>query len=118
MQHSVALRLVAVAEGPVDRAPPAGDVNGALKAGRPEAAGVIDGLIGAGPPAPDEGSPVRITGAGRKRCDTTAAETEAIAARVYAGIPSDELAAIGRGPALVTGWANREPTAEAATPGQ
>ncbi|MEU3143023.1 MULTISPECIES: hypothetical protein [unclassified Streptomyces] len=78
---------------------------------------MIDGLIGAEPPAPDEGSPVRITDAGRKRYDTTDAETKAIAARVYAGIPSDELVAVGRGPALLTGRVSREPTAEAATPG-
>ncbi|MFE9927020.1 MarR family transcriptional regulator [Streptomyces sp. NPDC005774] len=119
-QQSVTLRLAAVADGPVDRARLAGDVTGALKTGRPEVQGVVDGLITAGLPAPDEHEHalVRITDAGRKLHDTTSAETKAIAARIYAGITSDELAVTGRGLALVTERANREPAAAAATPDQ
>ncbi|MFF3933339.1 MarR family winged helix-turn-helix transcriptional regulator [Streptomyces hirsutus] len=117
-QQSVTLRLVAVAEGPVDRARLAGDVVGALKTGRPEADGVVDGLITAGLLAPDGHSLVRLTDAGRKLHDTTSAETKAIAARIYAGIPSDELVVAGRVLALVTERADRELAAAAATPGQ
>ncbi|MFI8306541.1 MarR family transcriptional regulator [Streptomyces sp. NPDC085927] len=117
-QQSVALRLVAVAEGPVDRARLAEDVVGALKTGRPEADGVVDGLIAAGLLAPDGPSPVRITDAGRKLHDATSAETKVIAARIYAGIPSDELAVTGRVLALVTERADRESAAAAATPDQ
>ncbi|WP_055693656.1 MarR family winged helix-turn-helix transcriptional regulator [Streptomyces prasinopilosus] len=117
-QQSVALRLVAVAGGPVDRVRLAGDVAGALKTGRPEADGVVGGLITAGLLAPDGPSPVRITDAGRALHETVSAETEVIAARIYAGIPSDELAAAGRVLALVTERADRELAAVAASPDQ
>ncbi|GAB2822403.1 hypothetical protein GCM10027073_61200 [Streptomyces chlorus] len=117
-QQSVTLRLVAVAEGPVDRARLAEDITGALKTGRPEADGVVDGLIAAGLLAPDGHSLVRITDAGRKLHAATSAETKAIAARIYAGIPSDELAVTGRVLALVTERANRELAAASAAPGQ
>ncbi|OBQ53084.1 hypothetical protein A4U61_02340 [Streptomyces sp. H-KF8] len=115
--QAVALRLAAVAEGPVDRARPTGDVVGALKIGRPEADGVVDELVTARLLA-DEPSLVRITDAGRKLHDTTSAETKAVSARIHAGIPSEELAVTGRVLALVTERADREPAAGAATPDQ
>lgn len=117
-QQSVTLRLVAVAEGPVGRARLTGDVVGALKIGRPEADGVVDQLVTAGLLTPDERSLVRITDAGRKLHATTSAETKVISARIYAGIPADELALAGRVLALVTERADRELAAATATPGQ
>ncbi|QEV09644.1 hypothetical protein [Streptomyces prasinus] len=116
--QSVTLRLAAVAEGPVDRARLTGDVIGALKIGHPEADGLVDDLFTAGLLALDEPSLVRITEAGRKLHDTTSAETRAVSARIYAGIPSDELAVAGRVLALVTERADRESAAGAATPDQ
>ncbi|MET8111840.1 MarR family winged helix-turn-helix transcriptional regulator [Streptomyces prasinus] len=115
--QAVALRLVAVAEGPVDRARLTGDVVGTLKIDCPESDGVVDELVTAGLLA-DEPSLVRITEAGRKLHDTTSAETRAVSARIYAGIPSDELAVTGRVLALVTERADRESAAGAATPDQ
>ncbi|WP_406723901.1 MarR family winged helix-turn-helix transcriptional regulator [Streptomyces sp. GD-15H] len=107
-QQSVTLRLVAVAEGPVDRVRLAGDVVGTLKIGLPDANGVVDEVITAGLLAPDDPSRVRITDAGRELHDRTSAETKVIAARIYAGIPADERAVTGRVLALVTERANRE----------
>ncbi|MGY0071413.1 hypothetical protein ACWZEH_32510 [Streptomyces sp. QTS137] len=79
---------------------------------------MVDGLTDAGLPAPDEAPLVRITDAGGQLHDTTSAETKAIAARIYAGIPSEELAATGRVLALVKERADREPAAGATTPGR
>ncbi|MFC5956768.1 MarR family transcriptional regulator [Streptomyces pratens] len=115
-QQSVALRLVAVADGPVDRARLVGDFTSSLKTGRPEAEGVVDGLITAGLLTPDEHGHalVRITDAGRKLHGTTSAESRVISARIYAGIPSYELAVTGRVLATVAERADRELAAAAA----
>jgi hypothetical protein len=109
-QQSVTLRLVALADGPVDRDRLAGEVNGSLKTGEAEAYRVLDELIGAGLVEADPARPsaVRITGAGRDVHASSSARTGQISARIYAGIPCEDLAAAGRVLAVVTERANAE----------
>ncbi|WP_328752320.1 MarR family transcriptional regulator [Streptomyces sp. NBC_00285] len=107
-QQSVTLRLVAVAEGPVERDGVAGAVVGALKIDATEAHSVLDGLIAAHLLAPEGPSLVRITDAGRELYARTSAETAPISARVYAGIPTEDLAVAGRVLSLITERADKE----------
>ncbi|MGI5380046.1 MarR family transcriptional regulator [Streptomyces sp. CA-251387] len=107
-QQSVTLRLVAVADEPVERERLVDGVVGALKIDAAEAHSVVDELIAAGLLAPEGPSRVRITAAGREQYDTTSAATAPITARIYAGIPTEELAAAGRVLTLITERANTE----------
>lgn len=107
-QQSVTLRLAAVADGPVERDDLVDGVVGALKINAAEAHSVVDELIAAELLSPQEPSQVRITDAGRERYDTTSAETAPISARIYAGIPTEDLATAGRVLALITERGNAE----------
>ncbi|MFF7171069.1 MarR family winged helix-turn-helix transcriptional regulator [Streptomyces pseudovenezuelae] len=107
-QQSVTLRLAAVAEGPVERARIAEDVVGALKIDPSQAHAVVDELISTGLVAPQGASQVRITDAGRELFETTSAETAPISARVYAGIPTEDLEVAGRVLSLITEQADAE----------
>ncbi|WP_329295587.1 MarR family winged helix-turn-helix transcriptional regulator [Streptomyces pseudovenezuelae] len=107
-QQSVTLRLAAVAEGPVERARIVEDVVGALKIDPPQAHSVVDELISTGLVAPQWASQVRITDAGRELFETTSAETAPISARVYAGIPTEDLEVAGRVLTLITERADAE----------
>ncbi|MFF7639796.1 MarR family winged helix-turn-helix transcriptional regulator [Streptomyces canus] len=111
-QQSVTLRLAAVAEGPVERDRIVEDVVGALKIDRAEAHSVVDELVSKGlvtSQGPSRGpSQVRITDAGRELFETTSAETAPISARVYAGIPAEDLAVAGRVLSLITERADAE----------
>ncbi|CAL9355251.1 hypothetical protein SUDANB105_00552 [Streptomyces sp. enrichment culture] len=106
-QESVTLRAVAVADGPVDRETVVGYVTGSLKADPADAERTLDGLAGK-ELVESEGSAVRVTEAGRALYTTVSAETGEISARVYAGIPTEDLAAAGRVLSLVTERANAE----------
>jgi DNA-binding MarR family transcriptional regulator len=107
-QQSVTLRLAAVADGPVERDHIVDGVVGALKIDPAEAHSVVDGLLAADLLAPQESSQVRITDAGRELYSSTSAETAPISARIYAGIPPEELAAAGRVLTLITERADAE----------
>ncbi|MET7686924.1 MarR family winged helix-turn-helix transcriptional regulator [Streptomyces sp. NPDC005483] len=107
-QQSVTLRLAAVAEGPVERDRIVGDLVGALKIDEKEAHSVVDELISAGLLTRHESSQVRITAAGRALFETTSAETAPLTARVYAGIPAEDLAVAGRVLSLITERADDE----------
>ncbi|MCI3242119.1 MULTISPECIES: MarR family transcriptional regulator [Streptomyces] len=107
-QQSVTLRLAAVAEGPVGRAAITDGIVGSLKIDTAEADSVVDELIAAGLLAPEGTSQVRITDAGRELYETTSAETAPISARIYAGIPKEDLAVAGRVLTLITERANAE----------
>jgi DNA-binding MarR family transcriptional regulator len=107
-QQSVTLRLAAVAEGPVERERVVEDVVGSLKVDAAQAHSVVDELISAGLLAPYESSRVRITDAGRELFGTTSAETAPLTARVYAGIPAEDLAVAGRVLGLITERADAE----------
>ncbi|MEV6170672.1 MarR family transcriptional regulator [Streptomyces sp. NPDC051954] len=107
-QQSVTLRLAAVADGSVERDHIVDGVVGALKIDPAEAHSVVDGLLAADLLAPQEPSQVRITDAGRELYSRTSAETAPISARIYAGIPPEELAAAGRVLTLITERADAE----------
>ncbi|MFC8242777.1 MarR family transcriptional regulator [Streptomyces chartreusis] len=114
-QQSVTLRLVAVAEGPVERDTLVDGVVGALKIDAAEADSVVDELIAAGLLAAQEPSAVRITDAGRERWASTSAATAPITARIYDGIPKEDLAVAGRVLTLITERADAELAAMSAT---
>jgi hypothetical protein len=107
-QQSVTLRLVNVADGPVERDHLVDGVVGALKIDATEAHSVVAELIAAQLLAPQEPSRVRITDAGRELYERTSAGTAPISARVYADIPTEDLAAAGRVLTLITERANAE----------
>ncbi|MFJ8533852.1 MarR family transcriptional regulator [Streptomyces sp. NPDC093591] len=107
-QQSVTLRLAAVADGPVDRDHVIDGVVGALKIDAAQAQSVVDELIAAELLAPQGPSQVRITDAGRELYDRTSAATAPITARIYAGIPAEDLAVAGRVLTLITERANAE----------
>ncbi|MFF6982979.1 MarR family transcriptional regulator [Streptomyces sp. NPDC008343] len=107
-QQSVTLRLVNVADGPVERDHLVDGVVGALKIDAAEAHSVVDELIAAQLLAPQEPYRVRITDAGRELHERTSAETAPLSARVYADIPTEDLAAAGRVLTLITERANAE----------
>ncbi|MFD5854764.1 MarR family transcriptional regulator [Streptomyces chartreusis] len=114
-QQSVTLRLVAVAEGPVERDTLVDGVVGALKIDAAAAHSVADELIAAGLLAAEEPSAVRITDAGRERWASTSAATAPITARIYDGIPKEDLAVAGRVLTLITERADAEFAAMTAT---
>ncbi len=107
-QQSVTLRLVAVADEPVEREQLVGGVVGALKIDAVDAHRVVDELITTGALAAQGPSLVRITDAGRELYERTSAETAPITARVYAGIPAEDLAVAGRVLSLITERADAE----------
>ncbi|MEV5320550.1 MarR family winged helix-turn-helix transcriptional regulator [Streptomyces sp. NPDC052687] len=106
-QESVALRVVAVAGAPVDRDALVGEVVDALKADPADAHRTVTGLADKGLVAA-EGADVRMTDAGRELYAALSAETQEISARIYAGIPEEDLAVAGRVLTLVTERENAE----------
>jgi DNA-binding MarR family transcriptional regulator len=110
-QQSVTLRLASVADGPLERERLIDDVVAGLKITAAEARDTIEELIDARLLAPEFPSRVRITDMGRELYRTSSAETGAVAARIYAGIPAEDRAVAGRILTLVTERANAELTA-------
>ncbi|MFH9589593.1 MarR family transcriptional regulator [Streptomyces luteogriseus] len=110
-QQSVTLRLAAVADGPVGREQLVDGVTGALKSDTAEAHRVLDELIAAQLLTPDGSSDVRITNAGRALYATTSGETAPVTARIYDGIPAEDLVVTGRVLSLITERAGAELTA-------
>ncbi|MFC8513518.1 MarR family transcriptional regulator [Streptomyces sp. NPDC057257] len=106
-QQQITLRLVVVAEGPVERAELVAQVVGSLKVATAEAEQVVEELTAKGLLAA-EASRVLVTEAGREFYDTVSAESSKISARVWGDIPEDDLVAAGRVLALVTERANAE----------
>lgn len=106
-QESVALRVVAVAEAPVRRDALAGEVVDALKVDPADAHRTVAELAAKGLVESD-GTDVRITDAGRELYAAVSAETQEISARIYGGIPEEDLATAGRVLTLVTERENSE----------
>ncbi|MEV0479454.1 MarR family transcriptional regulator [Streptomyces sp. NPDC050508] len=106
-QQQIVLRPVALAVGPVDRDRLAADTVAALKTGEDSVRNTIDELIAAGLVATDA-SEVRITDAGRALYERIVKETNAASARIWGGIPDEDLLATGRVLTLVTERANAE----------
>ncbi|MER6348681.1 MarR family winged helix-turn-helix transcriptional regulator [Streptomyces sp. NPDC001595] len=106
-QQSVTLRPVAVAGTPVERAALVGEVVASLKADPAVVERTVDELAGKGLIEP-EGSAVCVTDAGRALFTAVSAETGEVSARIYAGIPEEDLIATGRVLHLVTERADAE----------
>ncbi|WP_445269693.1 MarR family transcriptional regulator [Streptomyces sp. DSM 41634] len=108
--QSVTLRTVASAGESIGRDELVGDVCGFLKTDASVVRAVIEELT-AGKlleEDPAQVSRVRLTDAGRELYESIAAEGAEIAARLYAGIPAEDLAIAGRVLTLVTDRANAE----------
>jgi DNA-binding MarR family transcriptional regulator len=112
-QQSVTLRLAALADGPVGREQIVDGVTDALKIDTAEVHRVLDELIAAQLLTPDGSSDVRITDAGRELYATTSGETAPVTARIYDGIPPEDLAVTRRVLSLITERAGAELTAPA-----
>lgn len=110
--QNVTLRLVAIAAEPVGRDELVGEVTGALKTDDSFVHGVIAELLSAKLLEADPADPSRLrpTDTGRDLHERVAAESGAIAARLYAGIPAADLAVAGRVLTLITDRANTELT--------
>ncbi|MEV3990559.1 MarR family transcriptional regulator [Streptomyces sp. NPDC049837] len=108
--QSVTLRAVVVAGGSIGRDELIGDVRGSLKTDASVVRGVIEELTAARllEEVPAEAPRLRLTDAGRELHEATTAETADISARLYAGIPAEDLAVAGRVLTLVTERANAE----------
>ncbi|RPF25338.1 winged helix DNA-binding protein [Streptomyces sp. Ag109_G2-6] len=110
--QSVTLRTVAVAGGTLSRQALLTEVTDALKTPAPQIAEVIDELKTAGllqdHSHHDSPPTLTLTPTGHALYEATAAETSEIAARLYAGIPPEDLAVAGRVLTLITERANTE----------
>ncbi|MEV6118025.1 MarR family winged helix-turn-helix transcriptional regulator [Streptomyces sp. NPDC052109] len=106
--QNVTLRLVAVADGPLDRAALVDSVTDAVKVDTADAHRTVEELVSAGLLVTAEASRVGITEAGRELYARTSAETAPVSARVYAGISEEDRAVTGRVLALITERANAE----------
>ncbi|MFH8449581.1 MarR family transcriptional regulator [Streptomyces fungicidicus] len=108
--QNVTLRAVVAAGGSLGRDELVADVTGSLKTDASAVRGVMEELTAArlleGDPA--RPSRIRVTDAGRELYERAAAETAAISARLYAGVPAGDLAVAGRVLALITERANAE----------
>ncbi|MGW2516865.1 MarR family winged helix-turn-helix transcriptional regulator [Streptomyces sp. NPDC001617] len=111
--QNITLRLVAVAEAPVEREELVAQVVGSLKVDAADAQEVVEELVAKGLLAAEE-SRLRITDAGREFYAEVSAESAEFSARVWGGIPEEDLAAAGRVLTLVTERANAELAAMAA----
>ncbi|WP_105969673.1 CBS domain-containing protein [Streptomyces geranii] len=105
--QSVTLRLAVVADGPVGRERLVGEVVDALKIDRADAHTVVGELVER-ELLTAEAELLTVTDAGRELFRTTSAETAPYSARVYAGIPDEELAVAGRVLTLITERADAE----------
>ncbi|MFD8971220.1 MarR family transcriptional regulator [Streptomyces sp. NPDC059593] len=108
--QSVTLRAVVTAGGSLGREELVADVNGSLKTDESVVRGVVDELTAAKllEADPTDTSRLRLTDTGRGLDATTSAESAEISARLYAGIPAEDLAVAGRVLTLVTERANAE----------
>lgn len=109
-EQSVTLRAVVLAGDSVGRDELASDVVGSLKTDESAVRAAIDELTATKllEQDPAETSRLRLTDSGRELYETTTAETAEISARLYAGIPAEDLAVAGRVLTLITQRANAE----------
>ncbi|MFI2433282.1 MarR family transcriptional regulator [Streptomyces sp. NPDC018693] len=109
-QQQIALRAAVTAEVPPTPDELVVQVRGSLKAEAPELRATVDALLDK-KLLTTEGPRLRPTDAGRELLAGVGAETGPITARIWGGIPAEDLAATGRVLALVTERANAELTA-------
>ncbi|QFR03159.1 winged helix DNA-binding protein [Streptomyces phaeolivaceus] len=112
-QQSVTLRLAAIADGPVERDALVGQVVDSLKVDEADIRAVVEELVAAKLVAPDPERPSRltVTEAGLEAHTGSTAATAPLSARIYADIPTEDLAVAGRVLTLITERANAELTA-------
>ncbi|MCX4985218.1 MarR family winged helix-turn-helix transcriptional regulator [Streptomyces sp. NBC_00572] len=108
--QSVTFRAVVAAGESIGRDELVGDVTGSLKTDASVVTAVIEELTTAKllEEVPAETSRVRLTDAGRELYEVTSAESAGITARLYGGIPAEDLAVVGRVLTLITDRANAE----------
>ncbi|WP_326758200.1 MarR family winged helix-turn-helix transcriptional regulator [Streptomyces phaeochromogenes] len=108
--QSVTLRVVAIADAPIARDKVAADVTGSLKIEESAVHTTIDELVAAKlvEEVQPDGSGLRLTPVGRDLYERVTAETNQISARIYADIPTEDLATAGRVLTLVNERANAE----------
>lgn len=106
-QQQIALRAAVTAEAPQPAEALVAQVQGTLKADPAGVRATLDELRARGLLVAD-GAHLRPTDAGRELLAAVAAGTAPVSARVWGGIPAEDLAAAGRVLALVTERANAE----------
>ncbi|MFI9781137.1 MarR family transcriptional regulator [Streptomyces sp. NPDC051956] len=106
-QQQVALRAAVTADAPQTPGDLATEVQGSLKADPADIRATLDELL-AKQLLVEDGAHLRPTDAGRELLAAAGAETAPISARIWGGIPAEDLAAAGRVLALVTERANAE----------
>lgn len=112
-QQQVALRAAVTADGPQAPDDLVTQVQGSLKADPTDIRATLDELLAKQLLVAD-GAHLRPTDAGRELIAAVGAETAPITARIWGGIPAEDLAAAGRVLALVAERANAELAALAA----
>ncbi|MFE5792052.1 MarR family transcriptional regulator [Streptomyces sp. NPDC056503] len=105
--EQIALRAAVTADAPRTPAELVATVRTTLKAGEAEARAAVDALR-AGELLAGDGPHLIPTDAGRGLLAAVTAETAPLTARVWGGIPAEDLAAAGRVLALVAERADRE----------
>ncbi|MCX4672942.1 MarR family transcriptional regulator [Streptomyces sp. NBC_01381] len=106
-QQQIALRAAITADGPQTPDELVAQVRGSLKADPADIRVTLDELLAKRLLAVD-GAHLRATDAGRELTAAVGAETAPVSARIWGGIPSDDLVAAGRVLALVTERADAE----------
>ncbi|MEV5349298.1 MarR family transcriptional regulator [Streptomyces achromogenes] len=106
-QQQVALRAVLTADAPPTPDELVAQVHDSLKADPADIRATVDELLAKQLIVAD-GAHLRPTDAGRELIAATSAETAPVAARIWGGIPAEDLAAAGRVLATVTERANAE----------
>ncbi|WP_318210553.1 MULTISPECIES: MarR family winged helix-turn-helix transcriptional regulator [unclassified Streptomyces] len=108
--QGVTLRAVVAAGESIGRDELVGEVTGHLKIDASVVSGVIEELTAAKvlEAAPTDQARVRLTDTGRELYEVTSAASAEISARLYAGIPDEDLVVAGRVLTLVTDRANAE----------
>ena len=106
-QQQIALRAVVTADAPQTPDDLVTQVRGSLKADPADIRATLDELLAEQLLVAD-GAHLRPTKAGRELMAAIGAETAPISARIWGGIPAEDLAAAGRVLALVTERANAE----------
>ncbi|PZG88148.1 MarR family transcriptional regulator [Streptomyces sp. NTH33] len=106
-QQQIALRAAVTADAPQTPDDLVAQVRGSLKVDPADIRATLDELLARQLLVAD-GAHLRPTDAGRELVAAVGAETAPITARVWGGIPAEDLAAAGRVLALVTERANAE----------
>ncbi|MFF4472825.1 hypothetical protein ACFYZ3_25060 [Streptomyces sp. NPDC001599] len=106
-QQQVVLRAAATAQAPPTPEGLVAEVRGTLKADPADIRSVVDGLLVKGLLVAD-GAHLPATDAGRELLAAVGAAVAPVSARIWGGIPADDLAAAGRVLALVTERADAE----------